>query len=450
MSVTFCRTLTAGAAPTAGRARVREGAGIDDAAVAAALGAGLLPVETARAESPAIAWAVEPAGAMELLARGVAGLAHHGPAHRRRAACWTRSCAAGPPSFAPTPTASRRRSSSAGCPASTRASRWRWTTSAGRSTRSPPAPQTWWWATGTPGRSPRCATRSPRGRSSSAPPCRPGPRSTTPARTSRDRCSPPGSPRSTARAPPARATPGPPAATRSRRCPRGACRPSGRTRAGARAPPTRASAGSIRTWPGSSSARWRARRRGWPRSSGSSAPAAPRSRRSPRVADALRERRVGEVVTYVINRNINYTNQCYFRCGFCGFSRGPKSLNLRGDPYILNVHEVVHRSVEAWPSAGPPRSACRAASTPTSPATSTWACCGRSRQRLPQMHVHGFTAARGLAGRPHARHPGARVPHPPARRRPRHPAGHRRRDPRRPRCAGTCARTRCARPSGPR
>ena len=67
-----------------------------------------------------------------------------------------------------------------------------------------------------------------------------------------------------------------------------------------------------------------------------------------RVADALRARRNGEVVTYVVNRNINYTNQCYFRCGFCGFSRGPKSLNLRGDPYILNVHEVVHRSVEAW------------------------------------------------------------------------------------------------------
>ena len=66
-----------------------------------------------------------------------------------------------------------------------------------------------------------------------------------------------------------------------------------------------------------------------------------------RVADLMRERSCGEMVTYVINRNINYTNQCYFRCGFCGFSRGPKSLNLRGDPYILNVHEVVHRSVEA-------------------------------------------------------------------------------------------------------
>ena len=66
------------------------------------------------------------------------------------------------------------------------------------------------------------------------------------------------------------------------------------------------------------------------------------------VADELRRERCGEMVTYVVNRNINYTNQCYFRCGFCGFSRGPKSLNLRGDPYILEVHEVVHRSVEAW------------------------------------------------------------------------------------------------------
>ena len=109
-----------------------------------------------------------------------------------------------------------------------------------------------------------------------------------------------------------------------------------------------------------------------------------------KVADTLRARRCGETVTYVINRNINYTNQCYFRCGFCGFSRGPKSLNLRGDPYILNVHEVVHRSVRPG-SGAPPRSACRAASTPTSPATSTSSVLRGIKERLPEMHVHGFT-----------------------------------------------------------
>ena len=79
MSVTFCRVGEAGAA----RARAREGAGLDDAAVAAALEAGLLPVETADASSPALAWVVDPPTAMELLARGVAGwritVRHEGP-----------------------------------------------------------------------------------------------------------------------------------------------------------------------------------------------------------------------------------------------------------------------------------------------------------------------------------------------------------------------------------
>src|SRR5919106_2102306 len=51
------------------------------------------------------------------------------------------------------------------------------------------------------------------------------------------------------------------------------------------------------------------------------------------IADDLRKAVVGDEVTYVVNRNINYTNMCYFRCGFCAFSKGPKSLNLRGEPY---------------------------------------------------------------------------------------------------------------------
>ena len=52
-------------------------------------------------------------------------------------------------------------------------------------------------------------------------------------------------------------------------------------------------------------------------------------------ADALRKEVNGEVVTYVVNRNINYTNVCYFRCGFCAFSKGKLSESLRGVPYEL-------------------------------------------------------------------------------------------------------------------
>lgn len=109
-----------------------------------------------------------------------------------------------------------------------------------------------------------------------------------------------------------------------------------------------------------------------------------------RVADALRERACGEVVTYVVNRNINYTNQCYFRCGFCGFSRGPKSLNLRGDPYILNVHEVVRRSVEAW-ERGATEVCLQGGIHPDFTGDFYVGVLSAIKERLPQMHVHGFT-----------------------------------------------------------
>jgi FO synthase len=66
------------------------------------------------------------------------------------------------------------------------------------------------------------------------------------------------------------------------------------------------------------------------------------------LADARRREVVGDEVTYVVNRNINYTNMCYFRCGFCAFSKGPKSLNLRGEPYLLSPEEVAGRALEAW------------------------------------------------------------------------------------------------------
>jgi FO synthase len=65
------------------------------------------------------------------------------------------------------------------------------------------------------------------------------------------------------------------------------------------------------------------------------------------VADDLRREVCGDTVTFVVNRNINYTNMCYFKCGFCAFSKGPKSLNLRGDPYLLSLADIAGRTVEA-------------------------------------------------------------------------------------------------------
>ncbi len=65
------------------------------------------------------------------------------------------------------------------------------------------------------------------------------------------------------------------------------------------------------------------------------------------LADQLRSEIVGDEVTFVINRNINYTNVCTFRCKFCAFSKGPLSLNLRGAPYLLELDEVSRRVAEA-------------------------------------------------------------------------------------------------------
>jgi FO synthase len=65
------------------------------------------------------------------------------------------------------------------------------------------------------------------------------------------------------------------------------------------------------------------------------------------VADQLRFDAVGDEVTYVANRNINYTNVCTFKCRFCAFSKGPLSLNLRGDPYLLTLEEISERVREA-------------------------------------------------------------------------------------------------------
>jgi len=65
-------------------------------------------------------------------------------------------------------------------------------------------------------------------------------------------------------------------------------------------------------------------------------------------ADRLRRRVNGDTVTYVVNRNINYTNLCYFGCRFCAFSKGRRNADLRGEPYDLSLDEIARRSAEAW------------------------------------------------------------------------------------------------------
>ena len=65
-------------------------------------------------------------------------------------------------------------------------------------------------------------------------------------------------------------------------------------------------------------------------------------------ADKLRQELNGNSVSFVVNRNINYTNICYFKCQFCAFSKGKLAENLRGRPYDLSEEEIGRRTKEAW------------------------------------------------------------------------------------------------------
>jgi 7,8-didemethyl-8-hydroxy-5-deazariboflavin synthase CofH subunit len=108
------------------------------------------------------------------------------------------------------------------------------------------------------------------------------------------------------------------------------------------------------------------------------------------VADRLRQRAVGDTVTYVVNRNINYTNLCYFKCGFCAFSKGPRSLNLRGEPYLMGLDEIVDRSREAW-DRGATEVTLQGGIHPDFTGNFYVDVVKAIKSELPEMHIHGFT-----------------------------------------------------------
>ncbi len=108
------------------------------------------------------------------------------------------------------------------------------------------------------------------------------------------------------------------------------------------------------------------------------------------VADVLRERAVGDTVTYVVNRNINYTNLCYFKCGFCAFSKGPKSLNLRGEPYLMGLDEIVDLAREAW-DRGATEVTLQGGIHPDFTGNFYREVVEAIKHEMPDMHIHGFT-----------------------------------------------------------
>ncbi|MFN8051278.1 MAG: bifunctional FO biosynthesis protein CofGH [Acidimicrobiales bacterium] len=109
------------------------------------------------------------------------------------------------------------------------------------------------------------------------------------------------------------------------------------------------------------------------------------------LADDLRRQVVGDDVTWVSNRNINYTNVCTFKCRFCGFSKGPLSLNLRGKPYLLTLEEIAGRVTEAW-DMGATEVCLQGGIHPDFDGEYYLDVTRAVKEAAPDIHVHGFTA----------------------------------------------------------
>ena len=108
-------------------------------------------------------------------------------------------------------------------------------------------------------------------------------------------------------------------------------------------------------------------------------------------ADGLRQQVNGESVTFVRNRNINYTNVCTYKCTFCGFSKGPLSLNLRGKPYLLSDDEIADRVREAA-DLGATEVCLQGGIHPDFDGDYYLRVTQAVKDAVPSMHVHGFTA----------------------------------------------------------
>ena len=107
-------------------------------------------------------------------------------------------------------------------------------------------------------------------------------------------------------------------------------------------------------------------------------------------ADQFRQQLNGDTVTYVVNRNINYTNICYFKCQFCAFSKGKLSENLRGRPYDLGHDEVARRCEEAW-QRGATEVCMQGGIHPDYTGETYLDILKTVKAATPEMHIHAFS-----------------------------------------------------------
>ncbi len=108
-------------------------------------------------------------------------------------------------------------------------------------------------------------------------------------------------------------------------------------------------------------------------------------------ADRLRRETNGDEVSYVVTRNVNYTNVCYFRCGFCAFSKGKLAENLRGPAYVVPTEEIVRRAHEAW-ERGAVEICLQGGIHPGFDGDYYVEVCEAIKRELPDLHVHAFSA----------------------------------------------------------
>ncbi|MFN2629834.1 MAG: 5-amino-6-(D-ribitylamino)uracil--L-tyrosine 4-hydroxyphenyl transferase CofH, partial [Gaiellaceae bacterium] len=108
-------------------------------------------------------------------------------------------------------------------------------------------------------------------------------------------------------------------------------------------------------------------------------------------ADRLRREVCGDEVSYVVTRNIQYTNVCYFRCGFCAFSKGKLAANLRGAPYLVPQGEIVRRVEEAW-ARGATEVCLQGGIHPAFTGDYYLSVVAAVKEAVPEIHVHAFSA----------------------------------------------------------
>ncbi len=107
-------------------------------------------------------------------------------------------------------------------------------------------------------------------------------------------------------------------------------------------------------------------------------------------ANALRQTLCGDTVSFVVNRNINYTNICSYRCGFCAFAKGSTDERYRGKPYDLDLEEIVRRATEA-DARGATEVCLQGGIHPHYTGETYLSICRAIKAAVPEMHIHAFS-----------------------------------------------------------